>query len=159
VIKYVYQRNNCESSTIRNSNVYQAIPFASLMKIMQEEKIYGWIFIFFILILFPCSQVCADGGFVSRESVAVSVDQRAILIKNGNAVSMTFSTGYTGEGEDFGWIIPTPVPPAIEDVDEAGESGENAFKICDEYSAPKIFTSHGCFPSGTVVITARGPPV
>jgi hypothetical protein len=126
------------------------------MKIMQEEKIYGWIFIFFILILFPCSQVCADGGFVSRESVAVSVDQRAILIKNGNAVSMTFSTGYTGEGEDFGWIIPTPVPPAIEDVDEAGESGENAFEILDEYSAPKIVTSHGCFPSGTAVITACG---
>jgi hypothetical protein len=77
----------------------------------------------------------------------VSVDQRTIILKNGNEVSMTFSTGYSGEGENFGLIIPTPVPPAIEDVGEACKSGETAFKFLDEYSASKIVTSHGCFPS------------
>ncbi|MBA7636707.1 hypothetical protein ES703_44328 [subsurface metagenome] len=70
---------------------------------------------------------------------------------------MTFSTGYTGEGEDFGWIIPTPVPPAIEDVSEAGEKGETAFQMLDEQSAPEIYIYSGCFPSGTEVLTADGP--
>ncbi len=123
---------------------------------MTKKKFHGCILIFFILTWFAISQARADGGFVSTESVALSADQRAIIIKNGNEISMTFSTGYTGEGEDFGWIIPTPVPPAIEDISETGENGETAFKILDEYSSPKI-TSGGCFSSGTEVITASGP--
>ena len=125
---------------------------------MKKEKIYGWILILFMLTWLPASHAWTDGGYFSRELVAVSADQRAIIIKNGNEISMTFSTGYTGEGEDFGWIIPTPVPPATQDVSEAGENGETVFKILDEYSAPVItsFTSNGCFPSGTEVLTASG---
>lgn len=130
---------------------------------MQKEKIYGWTLIFFILTWLPASQAWTDGGYFSSSSsrsVAVSADQRAIIIKNGNEISMTFSTGYTGEGEDFGWIIPTPVPPATEDVSEAGENVEIAFEILDEDTAPVIYTStdgRGCFPSGTEVLTASGP--
>jgi hypothetical protein len=60
---------------------------------------------------FPTSLALADGGYFSRRSIAVSADQRAIIIKNGNQISMTLSTGYTGEGDDFAWVIPTPVPP------------------------------------------------
>jgi hypothetical protein len=110
--------------------------------------------------LVPGLSALADGGYFSREisrSVTVSADQRAIIIKNGDEISMTFSTGYTGEGEDFGWIIPTPVPPDIEDVSEA-ETGEEAFEILDEYTAPIVEISGcGCFPSGTEVLTASGP--
>jgi len=128
---------------------------------MKNETIYRWILILVILILLPTFQVSADGGYFSRsqELVAVSADQRAIIIKNGNEISMTFSTGYTGEGEDFGWDIPTPVPPAIEDVWEAGEKGEKAFEILDKHTAPVITTirKHGCFPSGTKVLTVGGP--
>jgi ankyrin repeat protein len=91
-----------------------------------------------MLTLLILSRVAADGGFFSR-SAAVSADQRAIIIKNGNEISMTFSTAYSGEGEEFGWIIPTPVPPAIDDVNEAGENGETAFRILDGYSAPVFF--------------------
>jgi len=91
-----------------------------------------------MLTLLILSRVAADGGFFSR-SAAVSADQRAIIIKNGNEISMTFSTAYSGEGEEFGWIIPTPVPPAIDDVNEAGENGETAFRILDGYSAPIFF--------------------
>ncbi len=95
-------------------------------KIMKKERIYGWILIFLILIWLPISQVRADGGYFSpktesSQSVAVSADQRAIIIKNGDEISMTFSTGYTGEGEDFGRTIPTPVPSAIEDASETGK--------------------------------------
>ena len=123
---------------------------------MNNNKIYRWTLIIFILILFPISQAWADGGYVSSsQSVAVSADQRAIIIQNGNEISMTFSTGYTGEGEDFGWIIPTPVPPAIEDVSEAGKNGEKAFEILDELSAPVVSSGGGCFPAGTEVLTAE----
>ena len=125
---------------------------------MKKDRMYGWSFILLILILLPAFKAWADGGYVSRtESIAISADQRAIIIKNGNEISMTFSTGYTGEGEDFGWIIPTPVPPAIEDVSEAAK-GEKAFDILDKHSAPVItIRKGGCFPSGTEVLTAKGP--
>jgi len=81
---------------------------------MKNEKIYRCTLIFFILAWLPNYQVQADGGYVSKtESIAISADQRAILIKNGDDISMTFSRGYTGEGEDFGWIIPTRSPPPL----------------------------------------------
>jgi hypothetical protein len=113
---------------------------------MKTTKKFGLISLFILLVALPFSQIWPDGGFfssrlVSGRSVAVSADQRAILVKNGNEISMTFSTGYTGKGEDFGWIIPTPVPPAIEDVREAGEKGETAFQILDKYTAPEIYKS------------------
>ena len=110
------------------------------------------------LALLPTPRASGDGGYFSPRSVAVSADQRAIIIKNGSEISMTFSTGYTGGGEDFGWIIPTPVPPAVEDVTEAGESGEAAFKFLDQHTTPVVRTfSGGCFPVGTEVLTADGP--
>lgn len=110
--------------------------------------------------LLQASHAQADGGYFSRsQSIAVSADQRAIIIKNGSEISITFSTGYTGEGEDFGWIIPTPVPPAVEDVIETDKNGERAFEILDQYTAPEITIVHegGCFPAGTEVLTSRGP--
>lgn len=92
---------------------------------MKKERIYLWSAVLFIFAVLPTSQALADGGYVSSsQSVALSADQRAIIIQNGNEISMTFSTGYTGGGEDFGWIIPTPIPPAIEDVSEAGQKGK-----------------------------------
>ena len=127
---------------------------------MKKQRICGWTLIFLILFFFPACSAQADGGYFSRRAVAVSADQRAIIIKKGNEISMTFSTGYTGEGEDFGWIIPAPVPPTIEDVSEAGEEGEEAFRILDEYTAPAITVrekSGGCFPAGTEVLTGDGP--
>ncbi len=105
-------------------------------------------------------QIGADGGYVSKvESVAVSADQRAIIIKNGNEISMTLSTGYTGKGDDFGWIIPTPNPPRIEHVRESGPVVEEVFDALDRLTAPKvkITSGGGCFPAGTDVLTAEGP--
>ena len=99
--------------------------FTTRRKTMKKERIYLWSAVLFIFAVLPTSQALADGGYVSSsQSVALSADQRAIIIQNGNEISMTFSTGYTGGGEDFGWIIPTPIPPAIEDVREAGKNGE-----------------------------------
>jgi hypothetical protein len=64
------------------------------------------------LVWLPVVHLRADGGYVSKtEAVAISADQRAIIIKDCDEISMTFSTGYTGDGQEFGWIIPTPVPP------------------------------------------------
>jgi hypothetical protein len=73
---------------------------------MKLFRVPGSVLFAFIAVWFPFTQAAADGGYLSVESVAVSADQRAIITKNGNRISMTFSTGYTGEGEDFGWIIP-----------------------------------------------------
>ena len=106
-------------------------------------------------------QIPADGCYVSySESVAVSADQRAILIKGDDNISMTFSTAYTGDGTDFGWVIPVPVIPETENVFEAGEAAVNAFSLLDEISAPLLFyesgSRGGCFPAGTEVKTPDG---
>lgn len=120
---------------------------------MQKERIYKWVLSCFILLSISVFQAWADGGYFTRsESVAISSDQRAIIIKNGDEIGMTFSSGYTGDGEDYVWIIPTPVPPAIEDVSEGGEYGDEVFGILDESTAP-IVSSDGCFLSGTMVLT------
>jgi len=124
---------------------------------LNRKRSTPWSALLLSLIMFPAPFVLADGGYFSRQSVAVSADQRVIIIKNGSEISVTISTGYTGEGEDFGWIIPTPVPPAVEDIKEAGKSAEAAFKVLDEWTAPVVITSSGCFPSGTEVLTADGP--
>ena len=125
---------------------------------MKRERILPVALI--LLAWFSIPHASADGGFfpTSRE-IAVSTGQRAIITKNGNDLSITLSTGYTGEGGDFCWIIPTPVTPAIDKVVEAGTVGEDAFKILDEVTAPVIYTrkSGGCFPSGTEVLTTSGP--
>ena len=61
---------------------------------MKSVKKMGRTFLFIMLILVPVSLIGADGGYVTTmESIAISADQRAIIIKNGNEVSMTFSTG------------------------------------------------------------------
>jgi hypothetical protein len=128
---------------------------------MRTRSMTRWTLVCFTIAYFPALQVLADGGYFSRtESIAISTDQRAIIIRNGNQISATFSTGYSGEGEDFGWLIPTPVPPDIEDVCESGENGEDAFQILDRLSAPVFSTGAGgggCFPAGTDVLTAVGP--
>jgi ankyrin repeat protein len=101
---------------------------------------------------------CADGGYFGEPgTVAISSDQRAIIIRNGDETSMTFSTGYTGEGGDFSWIIPTPVPPQPWDVAEPGDAGERAFDILEGYTAPVATRTVGCFPAGVEVLTAEGP--
>jgi len=75
--------------------------------------------------------------------VATSVDQRALLIQSGGMTSMTISTGYSGAGEDFAWVIPTPVAPRIEDVAEAGDDGLRAFDVLESMTAPQIGRSSG----------------
>jgi len=124
---------------------------------MKKAKGLNRLLYLFILIWFPVIPVIADGGYFSIESVAVSADQRAIIIRNGKDISMTISTGYTGNGEDFGWIIPFPVPPDIRNVRESGESGVKAFEFLDEISSPQIVSSGGCFPAGMEVLTESGP--
>ena len=117
---------------------------------------FGRIFLLIVLVLNPDSRGWPDGGYVSKTtSIAISTDQRAILIQNGNEISMVLSTGYTGEGQDFGWIIPTPVPPAIEDM---RETDEVLFEFLDKITAPieVQYTSSGCLPARTAVLTADG---
>ena len=121
--------------------------------------------ILFIVILFTSmslNTLSSDGGYFTKaSSIAESADQRAIIIKNGSEISMTFSTGYTGEGDDFGWIIPCPVPPDVKDVFESGEDGEAAFQFLNELTSPSISARPrrrgGCFPAGTEVLTDDGP--
>ena len=121
-------------------------------------SISKWALVAVIMLAVPLLLVWPDGGYFSRiESVAVSADQRAIIIKTGDEISMTFSTAYSGDGDDFGWIIPTPVPLAVEDVFESGKKAEKAFELLDELTAPQIETDQGCFPAGTEVLTPDGP--
>ncbi|MCK4515069.1 MAG: DUF2330 domain-containing protein, partial [Spirochaetaceae bacterium] len=131
---------------------------------MTHRHVFALLSLGLVLALSTGSAVWADGGYFTVErSVAASTDQRAIIIRNSDEVSMTFSTGYTGDGDAFAWIIPTPVPPAIEDVIEAGDAGHEAFRMLDRHTAPEIIGSgitpagQTCFLAGTEVLTAAGP--
>ena len=110
-----------------------------------------------LILALASATAAADGGFVSAGAEAVSADQRAIIVAYGGEVHLTLSTAYTGEGSDFGWIIPTPVPPDPADVRETGESGETAFALLDAETAPQFWMSDGCFAEGTPVHTPDGP--
>ena len=122
--------------------------------------------ILFIIILPVCmfpGPVLADGGYFSySESIAVSSDQRAIMIRQDDTVSITYSTAYSGDGRDFGWVIPVPAVPETGNVFEAGEPAEKAFRLLDEISAPILLVESGsgggggCFPAGTEVMTPAG---
>ena len=82
---------------------------------MRKDKLFRRAGIILVLIMLPALAVRADGGYFSKKasrSVAVSEDQRAIIIRNGSETSMALSTGYTGKGDGFCWIIPTPVRPS-----------------------------------------------
>lgn len=92
--------------------------------------------LYFALTVLLIHQLPADGAYFSRHSSAESGDQRVIIIRNGEQISMTFLPSYTGEGEELAWIIPTPVPLNFKDVREAGEVGVNLFKILDYSTAP-----------------------
>ena len=79
----------------------------------------------------------SDGGyFVPPEGLALSADQQAVIIKNGDEISMTLSTGYTGDGGEFVWIIPTPEPPLVDDVLEPGEDVQHAMAALHEATHP-----------------------
>jgi hypothetical protein len=108
------------------------------------------------------TQVPADGACFNRRADAQSGDQRTIIIKNGDQISMTFSTGYTGEAEEFTWIIPTPAPLAIEDIRETGEIGLNLFKLLDYSTAPWTvvdLAKPGWWPSQRLVTVYRTLPL
>jgi hypothetical protein len=93
------------------------------------------------LTLVPAIAVIADGGFFSLPTLpvaAASADQRSIIVRQGDQTCMILSTGYTGDGDDFAWIIPTPAAPKIEDVREAGELGEKAFEVLDTITSIKV---------------------
>lgn len=120
-----------------------------------RKPVVSRMFVAFLLACIPPSSIPADGAYFSR-SVTLTSDQRAIIIRNGNEISMTLSTAYTGDGDDFGWVIPTPVPIAAGDIRETPEYGETAFARLDKYSAPRVIDT-GCFPAGTEVLTAQGP--
>jgi hypothetical protein len=128
---------------------------------MAKARNLLWISILMALSSLLCFRAQADGGFfVSSEAVAVSANQKAVIIQNGVSISVTLTTAYTGDGSDFCWIIPTPVPPDIQEVHETGKRGEILLRVLGESTAPVLRTIHfgsGCFPSGTEVLTSEGP--
>lgn len=108
---------------------------------MHINRLFRRVLPVLLIVLLPGIQVAADGGFFpALKSVAVSVDQRAIIVRKGSRTSMILSTGYTGNGDDFAWIIPIPVAPKAGDVKETGEAGEGAFEILDTITAVKVPT-------------------
>ena len=97
----------------------------------------------------------ADGGFFAPDvTVALSADQRAIIATDGTSHSLTLSTGYTGNGDEFAWIVPTPGLPEVRGITE---TDERVFDLVDEWTAPTARLGGGCFVAGTEVLTELGP--
>jgi hypothetical protein len=99
----------------------------------------------FAAVLLPAPPAPADGAFFvstesTLESIAVNVDQRAIVMRCGDTVRLTLSMGYSGSGGDFAWIIPTPAAPSVGDVKEADTDGGRTFDVLDMITAVRAIT-------------------
>ena len=66
---------------------------------------------------------------------------------------------YTGEGEDFAWILPVPVPPSPQSVKEAGDNGKSAFEILERTTSPRMIRGrlkkNGCGMALVTVVSQR----
>jgi len=107
-----------------------------------------------IAILAP-GPVFSDGGYVTEKTVvdlATSADQIGVIVQTGDTISMTLSTGYSGKGDDFAWVIPVPGS-----VDAAGiaEITDAPIDQLDLLTAPRFIYEYdspsprgGCFGCG-----------
>ncbi len=88
--------------------------------------------------MLPATPARTDGCFLPKTSrVATSFDQLAVMVKTEDDVTMTLSTQYSGDGEDFAWIIPVKGLLSPGRVYEAPED-LSAVSFLSTYSAPEI---------------------
>ena len=116
------------------------------------KKVFLPVLVFMFGILLA-HKALADGGYypIVDSGDIYSGDQRAIIIQLGNTVSVTFSTAYTGEGDDFVWLIPVPTQVDPDVVREIKAQGDAELTSLDRTSAPAFdyrYPSYDSGPSG-----------
>lgn len=100
----------------------------------------------------------ADGMYIPQPS-ALSLEmtaQRGVLLVGPDGLEIILQSGYLGAAEDFGWIVPLPSRPVVE------EGSAELLDEIDRLTAPQFFNSR-CFvpcpsPGGDADVDA-GPDI
>ena len=70
-----------------------------------------------VLLLACAAHVWADGGFFGElAESATSVDQRAVVVFDGDRETLIIQTAYDGDATDFAWVIPVPALVGADDI-------------------------------------------
>lgn len=94
-----------------------------------------------ILIFGSGRTVFADGCFIPMEvqqvgNSALSPNQRAVVIHDGENETLIVQVKYSGNIRDFAWVIPLPALPEAKDVQTESDS---IFTLLHDMSQPKVF--------------------
>jgi hypothetical protein len=85
-----------------------------------------------VLVLFP-TLVRADGMIIPKPSYYVDESgQKAVIWHDGKRETLILSTSFSGNAEDFAWIIPVPAKP------EVTYSKDELFTALEDYTRPKV---------------------
>ena len=104
------------------------------------RKLCSILLVVSIFFLPPLRAAYADGIYVPKiGSTAESADQMAIIIRQGESVTLTITTRYKGDGGEFAWIIPVPGKIGREDIWESGKEADYAFWWLDLVSSPDVY--------------------
>jgi len=98
------------------------------------KRILGIISVSLMLPLLLCASAQADGGLFGKEGRDISEpEQKAVIFFHGGAEELILSVRFEGAADDFGWLVPTPEPPRIE------ESGTSLFEMMSIFT-PSVVT-------------------
>jgi hypothetical protein len=95
--------------------------------------------ILLILLLVICLPLIAsaDGKFYARERVPPDLPyQRAIISYQDGEELLILQSKFEGEADDFGWVIPMPVPPKLGSIKR--EISEDFFWHLGQSTLPKV---------------------
>jgi hypothetical protein len=90
-----------------------------------------WLLIL-VFVLFP-TQAFADGMIIPKPSYYIDESgQKAVIWHDGKRETLILSTSFSGNAEDFAWVIPVPSKP------EVTYSKDELFTSLEDYTRPKV---------------------
>jgi len=97
------------------------------------RKLITFLSIFIISLFTLSTPVSADGALLPPDEIYYMYErsQSALIIYNENREDLVISISFTGNAEDFGWIVPVPNQPDISKVDSS------LFRKLEEETEPK----------------------
>jgi len=111
---------------------------------MRGIKIYPVLLFLSILFVSYPEHALADGCFfydVERiGNSAEAPNQRAIIIYNGKRETLVLQVKYSGNVEDFAWIVPIPTLPEENSISTENDS---IFKQLHDWTQPRVYRIKG----------------
>jgi len=102
------------------------------------------LFIFFSLALMLPQLAMADGMIIAPPEYWVKeTDQKAVIFYDKGVETLALSITFTGDAEDFGWVVPVPEKPTVE------KGSDELFTSLEELTGYQNIYSRDSFGLGT----------